>query len=133
MILAGYETTANTLAYSIYLLGKNPKAQQQLLQEIDQSQGRPGYDSLHQFPYAAAVINEALRLYPPATMLSRVATEDVQASKPAPSSGFLAAVLGCWTTCKSVLPDSALCCHLRPVCHGLTAGVTVSSSCNCFL
>lgn len=78
MILAGYETTANTLAYSIYLLGKNPEAQQQLLQEIDQSHGRPGYDSLHQFPYAAAVVNEALRLYPPATMLSRVATQDVQ-------------------------------------------------------
>ncbi len=106
MILAGYETTANTLAYSIYLLGKNPEAQQQLLQEIDQSQGRPGYDSLHQFPYAAAVINEALRLYPPATVLSRVATEDVQASQPVPSSGFLAAVLGCQkTACKSVLPD----------------------------
>ncbi len=88
MILAGYETTANTLAYSIYLLGKNPETQQHLLQEIDQSQGRPGYDSLHQFPYAAAVINEALRLYPPATMLSRVATEDVQASQSVPSSGF---------------------------------------------
>ena len=36
MILAGYETTANTLAYSIYLLGKNPEAQQRLLQEVDQ-------------------------------------------------------------------------------------------------
>ena len=105
MILAGYETTANTLAYSIYLLGKNPEAQQQLLQEIDQSHGRPGYDSLHQFPYAAAVVNEALRLYPPATMLSRVATQDVQASQPVPSSGFLAAVLGCQTACNSVLPD----------------------------
>lgn len=73
--------------------------------EIDQSHGRPGYDSLHHFPYAAAVINEALRLYPPATMLSRVATEDVQASKFAPFSGSLAAVLGCQTACKPVLPD----------------------------
>ena len=78
MILAGYETTANTLAYSVYLLGKHPDAQQRLLQEVDQHPGRPGYDSLHQFPYAAAVINEALRLYPPATFLTRVATEDVQ-------------------------------------------------------
>ncbi len=105
IILAGYETTANTLAYSVYLLGKNPEAQQQLLQEIDQSHGRPGYDGLHQFPYAAAVINEALRLYPPATMLSRVATEDVQASELASSSGFLAAALDCQTACNSVLPD----------------------------
>ena len=78
MILAGYETTANTLAFSIYLLGRNPSAQQSLLQEVDQFAGRPGYDDLQQFPYAAAVINEALRLYPPATILTRVATEDVQ-------------------------------------------------------
>ena len=80
MVLAGYETTANTLAYSVYLLGKHPDSQQRLLQEVDRHPGRPGYDSLHQFPYAAAVINEALRLYPPATFLTRVATEDVQVS-----------------------------------------------------
>ena len=78
MILAGYETTANTLAFSIYLLARNPDTQQRLLQEVDQFAGRPGYDDLQHFPYSAAVINEALRLYPPATMLTRVATEDVQ-------------------------------------------------------
>ena len=78
MILAGYETTANTLAYSIYLLGKNPAAQQQLLQEVDAFPQQPGYDDLPSFPYAAAVINEALRLYPPATVLTRAASQDVQ-------------------------------------------------------
>ena len=80
MILAGYETTANTLAYSIYLLGKHHTAQQQLLQEVDAFQQRPGYDDLSSFPYAAAVINEALRLYPPATFLTRTASQDVQVS-----------------------------------------------------
>ncbi len=35
MMLAGYETTANTLAFCIYLLAKHPHAQQQLLQEVD--------------------------------------------------------------------------------------------------
>ena len=78
MILAGYETTANTLAYSIYLLGKNSSAQQQLLQEVDAFPQQPGYDDLSSFPYAAAVINEALRLYPPATILTRAASQDVQ-------------------------------------------------------
>ena len=34
-MLAGYETTANTLAFCIYLLAKHPHAQQQLLQEVD--------------------------------------------------------------------------------------------------
>lgn len=100
MILAGYETTANTLAYSIYLLGKNPEAQQRLLQEVDQFPGQPGYDSLHQFPYAAAVISEALRLYPPATMLSRVATDDVQVSQQ-PFSSFTS--LHCIMLCISAV------------------------------
>ena len=35
MMLAVYETTANTLAFWIYLLAKHPHAQQQLLQEVD--------------------------------------------------------------------------------------------------
>ncbi|KAL3139153.1 hypothetical protein ABBQ32_005937 [Trebouxia sp. C0010 RCD-2024] len=78
MMLAGYETTANTLAFSVYLLGKHPQAQQRLLQEVDHFQGRPTYDSLPSFPYAAAIINEALRLYPPATFLTRVTTDKVQ-------------------------------------------------------
>ena len=94
MMLAGYETTANTLAFSVYLLGKHPQAQQCLLQEIDQFQGRPGYDSLASFPYAAAVINEALRLYPPATFLERVATEDVQVRNT--PTEFAASLTGCY-------------------------------------
>lgn len=35
IMLAGYETTANTLAFCIYLLARHPHAQQQLLQEVD--------------------------------------------------------------------------------------------------
>ena len=81
MMLAGYETTANTLAFSVYLLGQHPPALHTLLQEVDQFQGRPTYDSLPSFPYAAAVINEALRLYPPATFLTRVATDNVQVGR----------------------------------------------------
>ena len=83
MILAGYETTANTLAYSIYLMGRNLTTLMRFLQEVDQFSGKPGYEDLQQFPYAAAVINEALRLYPPATLLTRVATENVQVSQEA--------------------------------------------------
>jgi hypothetical protein len=34
-ILAGYETTANALAFTVYLLACNPRAQQRLLEEVD--------------------------------------------------------------------------------------------------
>lgn len=77
MILAGYEATANTLAYCVYFISKTPHWQQQLLDEVDRFKGHPGYDDLATFQYVRAVVNEALRLYPP-PQLSRTALEDVQ-------------------------------------------------------
>ena len=103
MILAGYETTANTLAYSIYLLGKNPTAQQQLLQEVDAFPQQPGYDDLLSFPYAAAVINEALRLYPPATVLTRAASQDVQVQQAHESCMLACCAVTSVMTCKLAL------------------------------
>ena len=82
MILAGYETTANTLAYCVYLLSKSPATQQQVFQEVDQFRGpegdQPGLEDLEKFPYVRAVVNEALRLFPPIPTLNRTALEDVQ-------------------------------------------------------
>lgn len=78
IMLAGYETTSVTLTYCIYLLSKHPQVQQRLRQEVDQFKGQPSYEQLDQFPYAAAVLKEALRLYPPAPFVARVAQEDTQ-------------------------------------------------------
>lgn len=71
--LAGYETTANTLAYCVYNIAAHPQVQARLLAEVDAyGRGRKvAYKDLDQFPYAEAVVREALRLYPPATMISR--------------------------------------------------------------
>ena len=77
-MLAGYETTSVTLTYCIYLLSKHPQVQQKLLQEVDDFKGQPSYEQLDQFPYAAAVLNEALRLFPPAPLFARIAQEDTQ-------------------------------------------------------
>ncbi len=77
-MLAGYETTSVTLTYCVYLLSKHPQAQEKLLQEVDQFKGQPSYAQLDQFPYAAAVLNEALRVFPPATLFARMPSEDVQ-------------------------------------------------------
>lgn len=80
MVLAGYETTANALAFCIYLLSKHPDAQQRLIQEVDRFRGSPSYDDLSQFPFVRAVINEVLRLYPGLPMLIRTSQVDVQVS-----------------------------------------------------
>lgn len=77
-MLAGYETTSVALTYCIYLLSKHPAAQQQLLEEVDQFEGKPSYEDLGKFPYTAGVLNEAMRLLPPAPLFARIAQEDVQ-------------------------------------------------------
>ncbi|GAB4819482.1 hypothetical protein N2152v2_006528 [Parachlorella kessleri] len=79
LIAAGYETSANTLAFTLHLLAHHPEAQAKLLAEVD-AFGRdkvPTLDDLPRFPYADAVIRESLRLYPPGWMTTRVANEDV--------------------------------------------------------
>ncbi len=77
-MLAGYETTAVALTYCIYLISKHPQAQERLIKEADAFKGQPSYEQLDHFPYAAAVLSEALRLFPPASLFSREATQDAQ-------------------------------------------------------
>lgn len=77
-MLAGYETTSVALTYCIYFLSKHPDAQSKLLEEVDQFQGKPSYEDLGRFPYASGVLNEAMRILPPAPLFARIAQEDVQ-------------------------------------------------------
>eukprot|EP00775_Hariotina_reticulata_P011712 gene11712-11857_t len=72
-ILAGFETTANTLAFCVYNIAAHPLVQRRLLQEID-ALGRHRkitHPDLALFPYTEAVVRETLRLFPPATILNR--------------------------------------------------------------
>ena len=57
-ISAGFETTALTLAYCIYLLSKHPKQQAKLQHEVDIFKGRIGYADLESLPYTSAVVLE---------------------------------------------------------------------------
>jgi cytochrome P450 len=77
-LLAGQETTSLALTWTWYLLSQHPASRARLEQEIDAVlDGRPpDYADLVNLPYARMVIDEALRLYPPAWGFSRQAMAD---------------------------------------------------------
>jgi cytochrome P450 len=79
-LLAGQETTSLALTWSWYLLSQHPAAQARLEQEIDTVLGGrpPEFADLVNLPYSRMVIDEALRLYPPAWGFSRQALSDDQ-------------------------------------------------------
>ncbi len=79
LLIAGHETVASALTWTWHLLTTHPEAYARLLAEVDALDGPPsGLDDLARLPYARAVLDEALRLYPPAWVITRkVAEPDV--------------------------------------------------------
>jgi cytochrome P450 len=73
LFLAGHETTANALAWTFYLLACHPTAAERLAAELEHVlNGRAvGVEDVAKLPYTTAVIQEAMRLYPPAWILVR--------------------------------------------------------------
>jgi len=80
LVIAGTETTGNTLAWACYLLTQHPLIQQRLQRETDLvlAGGDAGYESLDRLPFTRAVVTETLRLYSPVWILPRKATADVE-------------------------------------------------------
>ncbi|MFW0739493.1 cytochrome P450 [Flavobacterium sp. T12S277] len=78
LFIAGHETTANALTFTLYLLGRNPEVQQKVLDEIleIESQTANIVEQLQQMTYLNAVLNESMRLYPPAWITDRQNVED---------------------------------------------------------
>lgn len=74
-IVAGHETTALTLAWSLYLCAFDPAVQTRARQEIAKvsGDGEITGDMAPKLPYLRQIVHEALRLYPPAGILSRTA------------------------------------------------------------
>lgn len=75
LLLAGHETTANTLAWTWYLLSGHPVIEQKLHAELAAVLGGrvPTVPDLPNLPYTRMVIEESMRLYPPAYGISRKA------------------------------------------------------------
>lgn len=72
---AGHETTANTLAWSIFLLSQSPKWRLRIAEEAERELSSPTDDLADRLVLTKAVIEESLRLYPPIAALSRTAVE----------------------------------------------------------
>jgi cytochrome P450 len=72
-LLAGHETTATALAFTLQLLARDPRVQARVQDEVNAAwpDGRPAGDVVRATPYTQCVIKEALRLYPPAYAISR--------------------------------------------------------------
>jgi cytochrome P450 len=77
LFLAGHETTANALTWASYLLSTHVAIERRLRAEVDETlQGRIPTDSdLPNLTYTRMVIDETLRLYPPAWITNRRAIE----------------------------------------------------------
>ena len=80
LFLAGHETTALALSWTWLLLTKNPKAQQRLTEELDRVLGDrpPTHADIPELRFTRQVINESLRVFPPAWSTGREALEDLE-------------------------------------------------------
>ncbi|MFD9354053.1 cytochrome P450 [Streptomyces sp. NPDC060031] len=72
-LLAGHETTATSLAFSLHLLARHPESQSRAREEVLRVLGdrTPGAADLDRLPYLTQVLKEAMRLYPAAPAIGR--------------------------------------------------------------
>ncbi len=77
-IVAGHETVASALSWALHLISENPDIQQAIHQEATNVIGarQPEFADYAKLVYTQAVLNEAMRLYPPAWVLSRSVIAD---------------------------------------------------------
>jgi cytochrome P450 len=77
---AGHETTANLLSWTLYLLARHPDVLAKLHQELDgMLRGKiPDAEDFQQLAYTRAVLNESMRLRPPAGILLRKVNKDTE-------------------------------------------------------
>lgn len=96
---AGHETTAHGLAWMFHLLAQNPEARERLEREVDEVLGDalPDAQTAGQLEWLTACFQEGMRLYPPAWVIPRIATEDDELAgyRIAKGTGVMVAT---WTT-----------------------------------
>src|SRR5215217_8077269 len=80
LLLAGHETTALALSWTVYLLGQHPDVEARLSAEIEAVLGSRAVtvEDLARLRFTDQVVTEAMRLYPPAWAIGREAVEDCE-------------------------------------------------------
>jgi cytochrome P450 len=78
LLLAGHETTAAALTWTLILLSRYPAARDRLEAEADEVLGdrEPDAGDVDRLPWTRAVLSESMRLYPPAWTIERDAVAD---------------------------------------------------------
>ncbi|XP_017130578.1 probable cytochrome P450 28c1 [Drosophila elegans] len=77
----GMDTTSNSIAHCLLLLGRNPDCQQRLLEELEEVNpggDLPDLDALIDLPYLSACFNESLRIYPAGGWASKTCTKEYE-------------------------------------------------------
>lgn len=95
---AGFDTTASSAAFCLYLLGNHLEVQQRVHEELDRVFGddvdRPvTLDDLRDLPYLDCVIKETLRLYPSVPVVARQIDEDMKIGEQLIPKGTVVATL----------------------------------------
>ena len=82
LLIAGHDTTANALTWTLMLLAQNREVEAKLSAEIESvlKSRLPAIDDIPQLPYTEMVLKESLRLYPPAWILGRELIQDCNIS-----------------------------------------------------
>jgi cytochrome P450 len=80
IFLAGHETTANALSWTFYLLSLHPDVERRMHAEVAEVLGDriPTVEDLPRLSYTRQVLDESMRLYPPAWLISRSPIQDDQ-------------------------------------------------------
>lgn len=71
LLMAGHETTANAMTFALWLVAGHPAAAAGIRAEVEATRARTAPDPRTDLPYTRAVMQEAIRLYPPAWAFGR--------------------------------------------------------------